>query len=243
MRRLLLFLLMNVGLCGINAQTRDISGHYFDETGIYEIEIKDSTFSYIIYQNPMIRMWENDTLAKCTFSWVDDNFIKINSKPNLDEICREVTITQATDSMLSDSVKVIFQMPYDREGLHIWLTRKGSGFTTEEDNYSRHVLDYSQSNNYFLLSGDTKSFSFFIDKDNIYPHGLDGRFYGLLSFSSYYDIKTADGANLIMITIPALDNSFFERYYVVDEYVLVKDNSINWKGDTYFKDTRKRRRK
>jgi hypothetical protein len=90
------------------AQEKNIDGSYYDEVG-FEIKITDNHFYYIEEQKHM-RLWYTDTLAICTYEWVDKNFIKINSKSPTEILLPEMKITQSFDSTLHDSITVVFQM-------------------------------------------------------------------------------------------------------------------------------------
>ena len=41
--------------------------------------------------------------------------------------------------------------------------------------------------------------------------------------------------NDIAINLPTIKDSFFEQYYVVNEYVRVENNKLYWKGEVYIK--------
>ena len=177
------------------AQEKDLSGHYFNESG-YEIEIKKDELNFIIRQEHL-PVWSNDTLAKCTFEWADKNFIKINSKSPLETALLSMKVSQAVDSTINDSIIVALRIPCN-ETLIIEI-------------------------------------HFCINPESIMPHSSDGRFYGIVCLDSYTNIKIEENVNSIIIDLPALNNSFFEQYYVVDEYAKVKNNCIFWKGDVFKK--------
>ncbi|MCS3281989.1 hypothetical protein NXV73_04065 [Bacteroides salyersiae] len=85
---------------------KDISGTYFSKSGT-KIEIIGNNFNYI---EPHIYtpVWYNDTLAKCTFMWVDANFIELNSTPPNVFGFKGLKVVQFLDSTINDSIKVSF---------------------------------------------------------------------------------------------------------------------------------------
>ena len=50
------------------------------------------------------------------------------------------------------------------------------------------------------------------------------------------DLKIEEGTNRIDLNIPAIDNWFFARYHVIDEFVYIKGNKIHWHGKVYEKE-------
>ena len=207
------------------AQEKNIDGSYYDEVG-FEIKITDNHFYYIEEQKHM-RLWYTDTLAICTYEWVDKNFIKINSKSPTEILLPEMKITQSFDSTLHDSITVVFQMPYNGNRLITEVT---------DDRYKSYKSEYRKGNSSIKLPKNTKKFNFLIYPQEAYWHTVDGRFFGITYYNPpFIDFEIKEDTNLITINIPALDNSFFERYYVVDEFVQVKNNHIYWKGKDFKK--------
>ena len=136
-------------------------------------------------------------------------------------------ITQSFDSTLHDSITVVFQMPYNGNRLITEVT---------DDRYKSYKSEYRKGNSSIKLPKNTKKFNFLIYPQKAYWHTVDGRFFGITSYDPpFTDFEIKENTNLITINIPALDNSFFERYYVVDEFVQVKNNHIYWKGKDFKK--------
>ena len=205
------------------AQEKDLSGHYFNESG-YEIEIKKDELNFIIRQEHL-PVWSNDTLAKCTFEWADKNFIKINSKSPLETALLSMKVSQAVDRTINDSIVVVFRIPCN-ETLMIEIG---------DNNFKYYRYKYKEGNTSIKLPKNIKEIYFCINPESIMPHSADGRFYGVVCLDSHINIKIEENVNSIIIDLPALNNSFFEQYYVVDEYAKVKNNCIFWKGDVFKK--------
>lgn len=205
-------------------QKKDISGTYYSKTGT-KIEIKEDKFYYIEphTHNPI---WSNDTLAICSFMWVDVNFIELNS-PQLDIIrLKGLKINQSSDSTTNDSLKVYFLFHIQRQKLKI---------TVHTNTFKIFELTYSKNNKELMLPNNVKSIAIYIVPEHITPHTSDGQFYGIVGFDLYQEYQIEKNINHISIEIPAIDDFFFEKYYIKNDYAKVTDKTITWKGEVYIK--------
>lgn len=96
-------------------------------------------------------------------------------------------------------------------------------------------LNYSNDKKEINIPDNTTSISFYISPDYIIPHTPNGSFYGLVAFDSMIDYTIDNGVNCIEIEIPAINNSFFQTYYIKGDYARIKNDSIIWKGQVYKK--------
>ncbi len=90
-------------------------------------------------------MWYNDTLAKCTFVWVDDNFIEISSVSPVALGREGLSVSQYQDPSLSDSIKVYFSLPNYTGGLNI---------TVYTNTFEGFKLNYSETHKELALPRD-----------------------------------------------------------------------------------------
>lgn len=222
--RIFCFIFSMLMCCIINISAQNISGQYYKENSSYKIVIENSHFYYIEKEEHM-PIWFNDTLAICSYEWIDKNFIKINSKNPFETAISNMTCSVSQDSTFNDSIKVLFEMPcempllidiYDKESYH-------------------SCFKWIKSNKVVKLPKSICNFHFDISMEFLMPHKIDGRFFGVTCLGPFGDIKIDDMKNSIKINIPKLNSSFFEKYYVVDEYVKVESNCIYWKGDKFIK--------
>ena len=220
---MLLFLCVYFSLYAFDRK-KDISGVYFSESGT-KIEIIGNHLNYIIPQvhSPV---WSNDTLAKCTFKWVDANFIELNSTPPNILALEELKVSQFSDSTVNDSLKVSFLIPYQRSNLKISI------YTNM---FKRFGFIYSKSNRELMLPNNVESIAFYIVPERMMSHTSDGLFYGVVGFGSYQEHKIEKNINHVSIEIPAIDDSFFERYYVKGDYAKISNDTITWKGEVFLK--------
>jgi hypothetical protein len=211
------------------AQKDNISGTYFNSTYM-KIEIKDDQFYFIFPQDDNSLFYLNDTLAMCTFNWVDDDFIELNSIPPYKIAQKDLKVTQSLDSTIKDSVKIHFSIPYQVSDLNIKILTKGNGMKIFN-------LDYSIKNNELMLPSNINSLFFMISpKEYTSSHGGSGLYYGTLYYAppvEHYIIEK--NINRIDIEIPAIKDDFFEKYYVKGEYAKVSKDTITWKGDVFVK--------
>ena len=206
------------------ASGQDLSGTYYSEYGT-KIEIRGNELTYIEphFSTPLR---PNDTLAKCTFEWVDADFIKINSTPPDIIALKGLNVTQHSDSTVIDSIKVSFSIPYQRWNLTIQI---------HTDTFKTFDFVYSQGNRDVMLPNNVRSITFYITPEHIIPHTADGLFYGVIGFDPFQEFEINENINRVLIEIPALDDSFFERYYIKDYYARVSNDSIMWEGEVFVK--------
>ena len=70
---------------------------------------------------------------------------------------------------------------------------------------------------------------------NMMPHTSDGLFYGIVGFDLFQEYQMEKNINHISIEIPAMDDSFFEKYYVKGDYAKISKDTITWKGEVFIK--------
>jgi len=206
------------------ASGQDLSGTYYSEFGT-KIEITGHELTYIEpHFSTSVR--SNDTLAKCTFERIDADFIKINStSPDIIAL-KGLNVTQHSDSTVIDSIKLSFSIPYQRWNLKIQI---------HTDTFKTFDFVYSQGSRDVMLPNNVRSITFYIAPEHIIPHTADGLFYGVIGFDPLQEFEIKENTNRVLIEIPALDDSFFERYYIKDEFARISNDSIIWKGEVFVK--------
>lgn len=205
-------------------QSKNNGGTYLSNFGA-KIEITNNDLVYIMPQEHL-PTWYNDTLARCTFVWVDDNFIEINSVSPVALGREGLSVSQYQDPSLSDSIKVYFSLPNYTRGLNI---------TVYTNTFKRFYLNYSATHKELALPNNVKSITFYIEPDHVLPHTPDCLFYGAVGFDPFQEYKIEENNNCISIEIPAINDSFFEMYYIKGDYAKVSKDSITWKGELFLK--------
>ena len=204
--------------------SNNISGTYYSPSGT-RIEIKGNELFYIV-PNVYTPVWHNDTLAKCLFKWIDANFIEINTTSPTIYGRNGIKVVQSFDPTIADSIKVSFIIPYQRSNLKIQLYT--NAFKTIE-------FKYSKSRRELMIPNNVESISYYISPEQLIPHTSDGLFYGVVGFDSYQEYRIEKNINHISIEIPAIDDSFFEQYFIKGEYARIKKGAIIWKGEIFKK--------
>lgn len=214
-------------LCSFGCKTdisNNISGSYYSPSG-KKIEIIGNELFYIV-PHVYTPFWYNDTLAKCYFNWVDPNYIEINSISPAIYGQQGIKVVQSIDSTINDSIRVSFLIPYSRSNLKIHV---------HTNNFKTFDFIYSKSRRELMIPNNVESISFDISPEQLSPHTCDGLFYGAVGFYSFQEYKIENNKNHISIEIPAIDGSFFERYFIKGDYARIKKGAINWKGETFQK--------
>lgn len=224
------------GCYNISAQVRDdLSGVYHSESETY-LEIRGDSLKLVEPASPGI--WKETLWAECSFTWVDDNFIELNSTPPWVLVRKGMTINESTEQQIvADSIKLSLYFPnyksrYKQIGVTLFGDSGNIGYVEQEFNYS-------DNNNELMLPRSIEWISISIANPGYQGGTIDGLDYGFLSCSvlSRYEIK--DNLSEIKIVVPAVDFAFFQKYYVKGEYARVTKNAITWKGVTYYKKKKK----
>ena len=197
----------------------NLDGEYLDESG-YKIIISDSTMYYIEYDEH-IHQWYNDTLAICNIKIVNDHFFEINSQDPYEELFRNMKIYPSYTPQEKDSILIIFDYPYNWDKL---LLSINIGFNT-----------YYYKKKCIRIPNSTNSFSFSMEPTIKRPiHTVEGQSYGIVCLAPI-PIDIEPNKNKIMISLPTLNNHFFEKYYIKNEYVYFDNKVIKWKGNVFEK--------
>lgn len=207
---------------------KDISGTYYNEAGM-QVKIEDNKYTYIIAQSHS-PIYSSDTLAECSIKRIDKNFIEINSVSPLISIRKGLQVSQNFEEIIGDSIKVIFLIPYDFGDLIVSIY-------TDLTFQKLCELHYSEKNNTIMLPKTIKSFFYGFEPQlsSIKTHNTEGLFYGIMRIEPLLECIIEKDKNTVEINIPTLHNSFFEKYYVKGEYVMVTRNKIKWRGDVFIK--------
>ena len=86
-----------------------------------------------------------------------------------------------------------------------------------------------------MLPINTNKFTFDIDPPGYIAHTIEGLCFGVMYLMGFAEFIVKENTNHIIIEMPSMDNSFFERYYVKDEFARVVNDTIYWKGEVFVK--------
>lgn len=233
MKRRIFFFLLLVTCLPIFSQ--NIDGVYKCKEFSDKIVISGNRLYLLTKVSEHYPLWsETDTLANCTIERIDKNVLLLNSDDS--KLYDTWYVDQSKENRSDDSIRVNFIFPYDWGDLEIHAYVSDSN--TFRNKNGEKTLMMPKCDKY----GDPiKDFGFSIRPTEYFAIHRLGNSYariyiGLLELNSLKRLKVEEGVNRIDINIPAIDNWFFARYHVIDEFAYIKGNKIHWKGDVYEKE-------
>lgn len=214
----------------LNAQEK-LNGIYLtDPLSFYYVRICGDKFDLIRADMHA----SNDTLAQCTFEWIDEHFIKLNTTElPFNKINLGVQVLQVFDSLLPiDKINVQFDFPISR-----YSDFKLKIKVYDNEKYLKpQIINYPEINA-VVLPKKTAVIHWVIEQYDAITHvdfDNKGRLsYGLQSFES--NIYSIDhDVNYIKVYTP-LNQSYFERYFVSNEFARIVNDTIIWKNFIFIK--------
>ena len=178
---------------------------------------------------------ETDTLANCTFEKVDKNVLLLNSDDS--KLYDTWYVEQSKEDRSDDSIRVNFIFSYDWGDLEIHAYVSGYSNAFHNKNGEKTLMIPKCDKYGYPI----KEFGFSIrPTEYIAIHSLGNsyarQYFDSLLLNSLKDIKIEEGTNRIDLNIPAIDDWFFARYHVIDEFAYIKGNKIHWHGKVYEKE-------
>lgn len=220
---LLIVIYLFIGLV-LSAQN-NLSGIYYSESGV-QLKIENERFRLIMPNNAR-NGWYSEIMAEGIVKQIDNSFIELNSLPipYMEVLESMKIIEKSMDSISHDSIKVKLRIPRQIGELKISIST---------DLFKNYDFNYTKNNQEIKIPSNVREISIYIEPEYIIPHNPEGQFFGLLSFS-FIQHEILQGVNFIEIELPAIDDSFFERYYIKGDYARIVKDTIIWKGDVYTK--------
>ena len=206
---------------------KDLVGIYLNESGMDIIKIKKDSFLYIRPQQNHFPVYYSDTLALCHFKRVGNELIELNTLSPDERVKLSMQVQQEKDIALGLGKHLAFNIPI-QQNLKISILT---------DNFKRYNLAYSESQNNIVLPQNTKEISILIEPTELKSHA-DGGFFFSAVHCSLPIIKIENDANLIKVLLPAMDDMFFERFYIKGEYARICGDTIIWKGESFIKQSK-----
>lgn len=152
--------------------------------------------------------------------------------PNQYEISYKTPFRETNREVLSnasapdDSIRIAFHLPYE-SSLIIEIS------SLPDDAGMKFM--YNNENNGILFPrnrfGGGLHISF--SPENIEPQDYTGRYYGLVK--AYLDCVINQNCSEVHISIPELDAAFFARYQIHNELLIIRENSIYWRGTPFYR--------
>lgn len=217
-----IILLLLLCICSDVHSQINISGKFCDDYGIH-LNIEKNTFKLIIPNAARSGIY-SEVIAEGKISRINKSFIELNStvEPH-EKVLKSLKIDQRHNDSIA-SLKVEFIIPYTRGDLAI---------TVYTDKLNSYDLCYSTDQRYIYIPRNVKRIAIHIKTVDLITHEVDGLHYGLVDFDFLQEFTIEENTNEIVFNIPAIDNSFFETYYVKGEYAKITKDTITWKGNRY----------
>ena len=209
------FLLLQSMLFSMSwANDINIKGTYVNDYG--KVVITDSMFYFVASD---VNVWENDTLATCTWKKVEENLILVESVDPYKQIS-VVVDKRNEETVSSDSIKISFDLGQEQKYMKVEVFNE--------------VCNSFKSNTYDVqVPKSTKLITFAIEPNRgTIDHTSLGEYYGLKYFLSP-EIEIDNNFNTVSVSVLNLSLSFFEHYYIRGDYVYIKDGVLHWKGKEY----------
>ncbi|MFV0536196.1 MAG: hypothetical protein ACK5M3_02365 [Dysgonomonas sp.] len=222
MKKIILLIITSLSCILIQAQNKDISGNYYNESG-FCLQIKKDSFKLIVREaSPVTR--SSEVWAEGVISQINESLIELNTiNTPWERVQKDIKIIQRRENKEND-IYLKFTIPYNKTDLRIYL------YT---DKFGKSEFVYSKTNTGIKIPR-TEKISFYIVPEYLLPHN-NGRFYGIIGYDSIMEYPIENGTNYIEFNIPTIDDSFFEKYYIEGDYARTINDSIIWKGSIYKK--------
>lgn len=201
---------------------------YVNERGTMRIFLSSEKF-YMIIKQPHMPLYFTDTLAICDVTQINDEFYMISSEQPESLLQRYLEVTQSNDKGVSDEINVTFDFP-ECVPMKILMLLDHEWSDLNEYQYKKGPVSITVPNTTKkIFLGFSPDFSVVVHE---HPHRYT--FQGILTTDTTISFSVNPGVNQITIRNPILNASFFERYYVQDEFIRVVNGQLYWRGITFY---------
>ena len=212
----------------VHAQSNNINGTYAWDLSRF-LTITNDSFKLSLYITEPSSYGLNlgdIILSEGKVEYESKNFIKLTSKNYEEEVNKNMTVIESTDSCLDDSIKFNFNFPFtgkykimlflEHEPKYEVKNEKEIIFKANRDSivtFSFTVLDQTPIN--FLFNNYLRNVEF---------------------KSLHYAVKNSN-SNSFVISIPDFTNSYFNRFLINGEYIKVSKEKdvLFWHDEQYWK--------
>ena len=198
-------------------------GSYYSEKG-FVFTIEDS-LAVLRFPEEHLPTRYTDTVAVCRITPENDSFIRIDSKSPYDTVSDCLQIEESVSKTCSpDSLYISFWFPVEYTSLRIDIVDYLTFDTVA-------VIEYPEKKSIVLPRSDNLIFG-------IEPISVSGdlsifnlyNVFGLLpAFPISYKAKS-DSTNIFIISVPCINEGFFEQIWIQGEYVKLVEDGLVWRG-------------
>lgn len=205
---------------------------YVNEEHSLLISVSSDKFYMTILQSHY-PMYLTDTLAICNVTKITDEFFMISSENPESVLQRSLYASDITKTNKSDSIKIVFDLAIKNSPVTINIILNDEWRDEKQIQYDGVPVStmIPKSTKRIFLGFDPKISSI------VHEHPHRYTFQGIITTypTVYYNIDS--DVSQITIRIPALTDSFFERYYVNNEFFRLLGDKLYWRGIVFTRTT------
>jgi len=233
MRKMHLLFLLTLSLSKVLATSHSLDGFYSNiENHYYDwIEIKDDSLFIICC--------EEDTMAQCSISRIDESFLEINTGTPNERLMKGLIVTKDTNAIVpEDSIKIIIHMPY-QDSISMYIYNCCFAVKEPQINFANGYQSFFMR---YPNEGDLL-FSIRPITDNELPFSSSyrGHYHSKEPFFTLiYHLLPTD--KIVEFNFTNFnDNFLYAMASIEGEYIRIIDsNTIVWRGITYTKQKKMR---
>ncbi len=227
-RTLSVFVLFFMSLAICDAQ---VQGSYYSNG--FLITISDS-LAVIRYPENHLPTRFTDTVAVCKITPESDAFIRIDSQSPYDTVLDCMNVKEGVmETGSTDSLYISFKLPTK------YLSHKISIMDLYEVNSQYDIIIPTDTTIVLPKRGRYGEASYYW---GIEPNGKPAilELYNLYSVSYLFPVfplklKTnTESYNELIVSVPCIDDGFFERVWIQGEYIKLIENGLEWRGMTFY---------
>lgn len=233
-------LLLQMGLGNVLFAQR-ILGRYSNREGTEIVIDKDRFVVLSAQHNPHIPpelKWRIcDTIAICSWEYVSNDIIRIENEPIQDIIKKSCSVSTGEESSLpKDSIKIVFNLPETTFPIDICIRQWSDDGEKLERTFrypqEKEVLVSNGYTEFYFTSPDYLTYKKeppYMGQDEYFPIAAC---YPYPCLTRYID-NQEKGDNIIFISIPIMNDAFFEYVWINGDYVFLSEDSLLWHNMTF----------
>ena len=211
----------------ITAQSK-LDGNY--SSSPYEMMIQGN---HLVIRSLKMLGLPSYILADCWIKNIKKYVIEVSSKEYPAALLfKDIKISYSRNERLNNKIQIKFILPHFEKEIKI----------TVSTNFKDYSLNYSLFENTLEIPNNgIEDIEIFIDNPLLdFSLNADNTFYGVLFFKYPYKINIKKDMNVINVCIPGLNEEILHSYYIKDDYMLVSNKNIYWRGRRFEKSNKKK---
>ena len=186
---------------------------------------------FMTIRQPHLPMYQTDTLAICNVTKITDEFFMIASENPESILQRSLYTSTNLSTNNSDSIKIVFDLPIRNIPVTITLI-------LDDEWRDEKLIRYNCTPVSVMIPKSTERIFLGFDPEvssTVHEHPHKYTFQGIITTYPTVHYMIDSGVDQITIRIPALTDSFFERYYVNHEFIRLLGDNLYWRGIVFTK--------